>query len=839
MKLSLISPLSASLWLLLGASMALAHPGTGPIGPVIPTADNFHPQAGAFQASSGAGSEATRQRLAEAVSQTGAGNLDAAQALYEQVAAEEPNAGIPALARFLRLAGRTEAAEALAAKLKDGPEDAVVRARGLIALGRNDDAIALLRPVALPEADNDPAAVMLLTRLLRQTGKTDQAETLLARTIQESPRASTRDAAFYMLVARTPEEVSRQPKEFMKVVGAGFEAARLSRAKAEELADRLLIEIQQRSDYFEYRDAYLEAGKAGGAGAAWLGARLLVREERHTEAYEYLTAQTSAMDEKHPFRAFILEARAILARSVGRHDESRALLSTAANLAGGDASSLLLQGAGATIAAGDTAGAHETLAKIDLSKLTDVEREQAIMLRLLTAARLGEPARVVETYADAIDQAREENIEPMHGVIFAIMLETDQHLAIERLARARLDERPGDTSPRLWLLVSAAAKEARRMPNAIEAMYRYVEARPGDFRALRQLGKMIAPVAAELAQAPIEALAITQKDVEVLVGLAEKSLEMLVRALPYDPEYIGLLIKLREAKGDTEGAARVPDDVLGTDIKDVGLLDNIGFALATNGYPEAALVWYDRALKINPDAMKIRMNEAAALTRLSRFDEARAIYASILEDGWRGKPFHSHEFVERIWRLDEHLGQQERCIAYFRELAKRHQGAWREETLSDIGNLLINMGYMKEGAEFHTDLIAETDDLAAKLKLYFGLGHGWMTNKQPEEALKVFAEGRALAGDLPEADIELAFGEARALQAVERNTEAIKTLRELARKYPTEQRALGGLREAGKLAEEKGQADVARELYEEFLASASTDFPARRELENRFGVTRN
>jgi len=161
--------------------------------------------------------------------------------------------------------------------------------------------------------------------------------------------------------------------------------------------------------------------------------------------------------------------------------------------------------------------------------------------------------------------------------------------------------------------------------------------------------------------------------------------ETLIRMRPFDPEPMRRLMRFYQGSGTGE-PGEVPD-LVGRNATNPQLLGQCGYVLATEGFPERALPYYDRALALDFEDPFLQLNRAACLTRLGRSEEAAQIYRFTLEHGHHGRPYHLHEILLRLWVIAEAESTETECLAYFASLAARPSIPWGEEIARETARL--------------------------------------------------------------------------------------------------------------------------------------------------------
>ncbi len=172
----------------------------------------------------------------------------------------------------------------------------------------------------------------------------------------------------------------------------------------------------------------------------------------------------------------------------------------------------------------------------------------------------------------------------------------------------------------------------------------------------------------------------------------------LIRMRPYDPEPMRRLMRFYQETG--LGRPEQVPDLIGLSATNPQVLGQCGYVLATEGLPAAALVYYDRALDIDPEDPFVRLNRAACLTRLGHHSEAESIYRHFLEQGHRGRPYHVHELILRLWNLAQELNAEEAYISYFRTLASWRTITWHQQIRHDVATVLLQYDRPLDAAWF-------------------------------------------------------------------------------------------------------------------------------------------
>ncbi len=784
-------------------------------------------------------SEARRKILslmADATSMTAQGNLNAAEAAYRTVLTLDPGTGAPALARFLRLTGQAVTSGDLASRLlTDIPEtSAPIRARVLVAVGETTAARDLILGSAKTTILSEPGMAVFAANLLRGPELAALRAGVLAEAATSGTTNAIRSQAFDHFLADPSNMASLPVPDFLRVLAAGFDlvAADDPRRLGPAL-DELLLTLMMRPDYFpSRRDLFFREASDSGPAGVWLVARLLIREEKHEEALQWIQKHEEAYRD-HRIWPMLGFEKAVALANLGRAAEAEPVYAAIAQRTSGVTRlASLKEQARAAIAGGNFASAADTLRSVPLLELSPDERRLYYLALVQVAVKRQNLSGIVDAYTSATVGLRADDREALHAMIFSSIVETAQHIELENEVRRRLQE-DSEVPPSLWYLAADAAHASRRTPNRIEALYRLNLANSGDYEALRALAQAISPVASELATVPDQMLAIPKEDVGRLLQLASDALEATIRANPLVPDNYAPLLAYHQALGTSVTAANAAIAVVARDSKVPQIKGSAAYALAINGYPEAALSLYDEALTIAPDDMHIKMNRASCLTRLNRWDEALEFYYQVLELGFLNQAYHIHELVDRIWRIEKHLGQSDKAIPRFLSILEKVSSERFTETAESMGILMINESRWEDALRFFQEQKTKSPKIEERGHAANYIGQIYLRSGRPLDAAKAYRETAEAYGHFPDLWVDLMHGQAQSLVSAGLRTEAIDVLRRTAERLPGQALAATSMFRAGQVMESEGKSAEAIQAYREFLAGSSSDLALRQAAEER------
>lgn len=772
---------------------------------------------------------AVSSELAEAKRLTAAGQFDDARAIYERVAEQSPAEGLVALARFLNLTQDTTRLDTLIAQVQASDSGAapLLRARVLVAGGRGGDARALL--AAIPAAQRAPEATLLLATLLRDAGDLEGRERVLAEALAAPGERADRRLLLEALVSPHQHALGVDAELLLQALAAGIDSETFTLERAAKHVDGYLISQLERPDFPSFKATWLDQAPRLGGSAVWVAARLLVREERLREAAQLIEDNMAAARSSSTW-ALVAEQFATLLVSTGRVDEAPEWFAEAAKAGSFVAT---MEAARLAISRGDIAKAKALLDGVDVAALSYVQRGDLYSVRLDVEAATRNFEALGDVYITATANAGAEEFDHFHKVIFTRVIETADHNEIERRMRARFASDPA-TPPQLWRLVAEAANQGRRTPNAIEALYNCVLARPDDVPALEALAQTIKPTVVTLQQAPKDKLLAPQGEIERLATIARTALEALVRAQPFTPEHYKELLALYEALG-VEDPAQAAIAVAARDSTQPRVKAAAAYALAIHGHPEAALPLYDEALVLAPDNMDIKMNRASCLTRLDRWEDAAVFYRSVLLEGFNGRPYHVHELVSRLWAIDQQLKREDAGIEWLR--ANVDKAPWRDEMLRDMGNLMANMGRPVESEEFYARLLQTGTNRLMRNEGHEGLARLLFRQQRFDDAGRVLLDAANANRDDLAVRRSFILLRAEILGRTGKLGDALAEVRALAAEQPDKAHDI--LFDAGEIAEGLDQPAIAQQLFREFLSQPQGGAAKRRLAEERLKAGAN
>lgn len=757
---------------------------------------------------------------------------DEAEKLYLQALETDTDSALAALGRLYILTNQNNKAKVFQEQLLKNEKkwSDFARARGLSSLGENEQAAKILSNSDEIKEQNKQA-VLLLARLYSRMDQDSTSQDLLLSSIQETNNPDDKYIFALALLKPMQSELWSDPEKASIALDAYIDDADHSRHEVIDILDQHIISLQLRKDYFNLRKEYLSLGKEKQAGSAWFATRLLVREQDPQTALAYLSPLEEKLFKQKGWSLLAQEKMELLV-ALGQKETARSLAKTLNSKSNANQTpDLIIKEAQIAAASNDNDTAISLLQKISPQSLEESNRNNYYILLFTLYSRKGDIAKIIDLYPGAVNSSRRDSIKNFHRIIFANILQTEQHWEMADKARQVATDSPGENDV-LWLLAAEAAMQARQLPNELEALYQYAKLRPDDLYGIKQLAMKATPLAVELKQAAPEMLATPEGEPERVALLAEESLTRWIELTPYDPKPIIVLMGLYTVLDRKDEAPQLAINLWNSS-GSLRVAQNIAYVLARNGYPEQALVIYNKLIKENPEDTQTKMNRAACLTRLNRTEEAEEFYKNLLINGYKGKEFHSHELIDRLWKMAQSQGNVEELQTWFDSLSEKQNEPLKYITLSDLGALYAKEQMPQETEKTLRKLLASCQTEQNRHQAWHKMATTWSTAKDFEKAINLFEEGEADLSDNPEIVCEFQQARAEILHLSGKPDEAISLFKQVSITFDSDPYAWLGLFRAAEISEEINQKEQAKGLYQKFLKTPSTDFPRRHLAEQK------
>tara|TARA_R110002096_G_scaffold16106_28_gene55175 strand:- start:5293 stop:7674 length:2382 start_codon:yes stop_codon:yes gene_type:complete len=766
--------------------------------------------------------------LEKAYELTVKGEIAEAESMYRDLASTNPQIGLPALSRFLYLAPESEKLERFLQSVQaDETFPDELKTEVLIEADRKEDALTRLRASSPEKTD-----ILAKAEFLHRHGEKGESIELLIQTILQSERHPNVGTWAEKLLDFS-DSLAIGKGHFLQAFAIGHQTLELVPEDFLAHMDQQVFQWQTSQTYWEERNALFETIALESFSA--LAASIICYHEGNLEKAEAFLSSSPSSPVWLATATTIHKIR--LLKALGRNKESTRLAATL--LAELEREPSADQRCQAALQALDKLNHEQARLIFDSITPSELSAEalatfHLVHLRLAAFAQdfdllISQFSRYASTVtAEVRQRGIDSTVSHLHSVEARQKLIDQIHSKVET----------GAASPVLYLLAAALEEQNGLGIQAIKSRWLYGQSNPDDYPAQVSLVAKAVHLAIELNTQPNAE--VTADQVKQMTDLATESALTLIQTNPYNAEAMRALMDLYRKSNQETKAPEVPD-LVGKQATNPKLLAHCAYVLATEGYPDKALLYYQQALEKDPGNPFFLMNRASCHTRLGRWDDAAAFYRQSIEQGFAGKPFHLHESLLRLWSIAEHQNNEEACLSYFRSLPRNNELRWQSVLVPELVALMVQVRRMDDATFFHEALLERFRsgnlEISEAIKSYQRVARGLVETDHLDQAEAFLESGLAEFPDHPE--INLAMVQSLASLDLERGRfdAAIGRLEGKARDIKSPG-ALELLYFAGRLAEQNNQPEKATSLFVEFLESDSRNFELRASTARRLAKLR-
>lgn len=304
---------------------------------------------------------------------------------------------------------------------------------------------------------------------------------------------------------------------------------------------------------------------------------------------------------------------------------------------------------------------------------------------------------------------------------------------------------------------------------------------------------------------------------EKYIAFAEKWLLKLIEKNSLIPQYHVDLIYIRKAQNrEREILDRI--DILTRNIKnDPERVHLTAYVLATSGFAEKALPYYEKAIRLKPDMVRYKMNYGGCLIRTRQYQKAIAIYKDVLTGGYTSRKWNLYEVLRQIWYCLDQMQKQEEFFRLLDEL-KTRADIPIEDLYINAGTILNDNKRYDETIRIIQEFITRHPDNEMIYNAHMLLAETYGNKNQYDRAIEVYkkCQKRFIEDKIKVIDCLYNIGE------IERKRgnfkEAIRLWKDLAEKHPDDIGAQNALISAAEVAQtDLKDLRMTRELYQKFL----------------------
>ncbi|MBN1900609.1 tetratricopeptide repeat protein [Candidatus Sumerlaeota bacterium] len=673
----------------------------------------------------------------------------------------------------------------------------------------NEKAVTFLKE-AVSKGDRSVSTIRLLSNLLSQTGKKDELWKLLKTFILNPENKAEQKIEFFQSLLSSSTDYSREDivtiVNLILTMAQGVEdypvskklisdtiSVLISSGKAKDLGDVLEKE-------FPYRE---------NDSALWIHLGYLQQTGEYASYHEILKNYKG----KYPF---ILEDQARLLEQDGDTTSAARILKTLADLKPGNKRIQL------TFAQfyNRNERREESQAILDKISMKDLDENLVHLYGALCFENLTELRRfrvLVERWIEAGDIFENQHLNAFAEGILGSLPDTYDHLALMTIVDERLTTGTKNESP-LLLFKIHLAEQVREFDLYFELADRFLSIQdkfdsdliyPYVQHAMKR-GMQWVP---EEENEPPK-IEITNKK---YVDFAEKWLSILIRKNSIIPQYHVDMIYIRKAQNREKEILEQVESLAKEMRNDPERVHLTAYVLATSGFAEKALPYYEKAIALKPDMVRYKMNYAGCLIRTEQYQKAIDVYMDVVTGGYTTKTWNLHEVLRQILYCQENLGKEDEFFRLLEGLKKR-EDIPKEDIYMNAGAILKDKKKYDAAIKIVQEFISRYPDNEMNYNAHMMLADVYADKSQFDRAIEVYQKcQKRYPGDkIKMVDCLFNIGEMERRKGNAR--EAIRLWKELAQKHPDDAEAQNALAMAGEVAEtDLKDLKLARELYRQFL----------------------
>jgi tetratricopeptide (TPR) repeat protein len=463
---------------------------------------------------------------------------------------------------------------------------------------------------------------------------------------------------------------------------------------------------------------------------------------------------------------------------------------------------------------------EESQAILDKITMKDLEENLLYLYGALCFENLSELRRfrvLVEKWIEAGEMFENQHLSTFIKGIINNIPETPDHLALMTIVDEYLTTGTKSESP-LLLLKIHLAHEVREFGLYFELADRFLSIQktfnsdlvyPYVEEAMKR-GMRWIPM--ENNQAP--KIEITN---EKYIAFAEKWLLKLIGKNSMIPQYQVDLIYIRKAQNrEREILDRI--EILTKNMKnDPEQVHLTAYVLATSGFPEKAIPYYEKAISLKPDMVRYKMNYGGCLIRTGQYQKAVDVYKDVLTGGYTTRAWNPHEVLRQIAYCLDQMQKHGEFLRIVEQL-KTRDDIPREDIYMNAGTVLKDNKKYEEANKIVREFIERYPENPVVYNAYMLLADIYVEQNQYDRAIEVYqtCKNRFSADKIKQIDCLYNMGEMEHKKGNAK--EAIRLWKELAEKHPDDIGAQNALVSAAETAEtDLKDLKLAQDLYQQFL----------------------
>ena len=395
--------------------------------------------------------------------------------------------------------------------------------------------------------------------------------------------------------------------------------------------------------------------------------------------------------------------------------------------------------------------------------------------------------------------------------------ETDQHLALLTLVDEKLTTGSKTEIP-LLMFKARLAKEIRDFDLYFTTADRFL--------SLQKLFNtdMIYPYVKEALKRGMRWIPVDENSEprmavtnERYLRFAEKWLLSLIEKNPQIPEYHVNLIYILKARNQEEEVLRRISALARNREHDPDRLHLVAYVLATSGFPQKALPYYEKAIALKPDMVQYKINYGGCLIRTKNFPGAIQIYKDVITGQYTAKTWDMKYILRQMYYCYDQLRKKKEFFSLLNELKARSDIPPEALYLDAATVLAANKSY-EDAIPIVREFITRFPQNDMIFNAYMQLADINVSLKKYDEAGAVYKECLLRFKDDPIRVIDCLYNQGDIERLKGNCKEAIRIWTELAGTYKEDIKAQNALVSSAEAAEkELNDLPLATALYQRYL----------------------
>ena len=426
--------------------------------------------------------------------------------------------------------------------------------------------------------------------------------------------------------------------------------------------------------------------------------------------------------------------------------------------------------------------------------------------------------QIVNQWILAWDFFSYEHLKSYEDGILNNLPETDQHLALLTLVDEKLTTGSTTEIP-LLMFKARLAKEIRDFDLYFATADRFL--------SLQKFfsSDLIYPYVKEALKRGLKWLPVEENmEPRIIITndrylrFAEKWLPRLIEKNPMIPDYHVNFIYILKARNKDEEVLRKISALAENRENDPERLHLVAYVLATSGFPQKALSYYEKAIALKPDMVRYKINYGGCLIRTKNFPGAIQVYRDIITGKYTAKAWDLAYIFRQLYYCYDKILKKNEFLSLLDEL-KTRSDIPPEALYLDAATVLTTNKSYDEAIQIVREFIARFPQNDMIFNAHMKMADIYVSQKKYDEAGGIYKECALRFKNDPIRVIDCLYNQGELEHSKGNYKEAIRLWTDLADKYKKDIGAQNALVSAAEVAEQDlKDLPLAVSLYRKFVS---------------------